>query len=142
MSKVSLYEPAMCCDTGVCGPGVDTELLRVSSIIQTLEKADGVEVERFNLTGNPAAFVENEKIGELLQSKGADILGAIHIPLAEIRDRVAELDKNVTTITYCNKGVTGNTAQNILLNEGFKEVYNLSGGNKNYQIIAQMLASN
>jgi len=55
---------------------------------------------------------------------------------------VAELDKNVTTITYCNKGVTGNAAQNILLNEGFKEVYNLSGGNKNYQIIAQMLASN
>ena len=45
MSKVSLYEPAMCCDTGVCGPGVDTELLRVSSIIQTLEKADGVEDE-------------------------------------------------------------------------------------------------
>src|SRR5699024_12170924 len=74
MSKVSLYEPAMCCDTGVCGPGVDTELLRVSSIIQTLEKADGVEVERFNLTGNPAAFIENEKIGELLQSKGAVIL--------------------------------------------------------------------
>ena len=77
MSKVSLYEPAMCCDTGVCGPGVDTELLRVSSIIQTLEKADGVEVERFNLTGNPAAFVENEKIGELLQSKGADILPVV-----------------------------------------------------------------
>ena len=62
MSKVSLYEPAMCCDTGVCGPGVDTELLRVSSIIQTLEKADGVEVESFNLKGNPAAFIENEKI--------------------------------------------------------------------------------
>ena len=55
---------------------------------------------------------------------------------------MAELDKNATTITYCNKGVTGNAAQNILLNEGFKEVYNLSGGNKNYQIIAQMLASN
>ncbi|EGO7932001.1 arsenical resistance operon transcriptional repressor ArsD [Enterococcus faecalis] len=77
MSKVSLYEPAMCCDTGVCGPGVDTELLRVSSIIQTLEKADGVEVERFNLTGNPGAFVENAKIGELLQSKGADILPVV-----------------------------------------------------------------
>ena len=77
MSKISLYEPAMCCDTGVCGPGVDPELLRVSSIIQTLEKADGVEVERFNLTNNPAAFVENEKIGELLKSKGADILPVV-----------------------------------------------------------------
>ncbi|MET2171525.1 arsenite efflux transporter metallochaperone ArsD [Enterococcus faecalis] len=77
MSKVSLYEPAMCCDTGVCGPGVDTELLRVSSVVQALEKTDGVEIERFNLTGNPGAFVENAKIGELLLAKGADILPVV-----------------------------------------------------------------
>jgi rhodanese-related sulfurtransferase len=31
-------------------------------------------------------------------------------------------------ITYCNKGVTGNATQNILLNHGFKNVFNLSGG--------------
>ncbi len=61
MSKVSLYEPAMCCDTGVCGPG-RYGIASSFPIIQTLEKADGVEVERFNLTGNPAAFVENEKL--------------------------------------------------------------------------------
>ena len=99
----------------------------------------------------PTELIERQASGEKLQiidtrSKKqyeiSCVKGAIHIPLAEIRDRVAELDKNVTTITYCNKGVTGNAAQNILLNEGFKEVYNLSGGNKNYQIIAQMLASN
>jgi rhodanese-related sulfurtransferase len=35
-------------------------------------------------------------------------------------------------VTYCNKGTTGNAVQNILLNEGFKEVYNLSGGHKNF----------
>lgn len=38
----------------------------------------------------------------------------------------------MVTITYCNKGVTGNAAQNILLSEGFKNVYNLSGGHKFY----------
>ncbi|MGL5153172.1 MAG: rhodanese-like domain-containing protein, partial [Clostridium sp.] len=38
-----------------------------------------------------------------------------------------------TTITYCNKGVTGNAAQNILINHGFKKVYNLSGGHKFYK---------
>ncbi|AYW49932.1 MAG: arsenite efflux transporter metallochaperone ArsD [Tetragenococcus halophilus] len=77
MSKISLYEPAMCCDTGVCGPGVDTELLRMSSVVQTLENTDDVEVERFNLTNNPGAFVENAKIGELLQTKGAEILPVV-----------------------------------------------------------------
>jgi len=45
------------------------------------------------------------------------------------------LDKECVTVTYCNKGVTGNAAQNILLKKGFRRVYNLSGGNKNYQEI-------
>lgn len=36
-------------------------------------------------------------------------------------------------MTYCNKGTTGNAAQNVLINLGFKQVFNLSGGNKNYQ---------
>ena len=40
--------------------------------------------------------------------------------------------KDVITITYCNKGTTGNAAQNILLGKGFKKVYNLSGGQKQY----------
>lgn len=69
MSKVSLYEPAMCCDTGVCGPGVDTELLRVSSIIQTLEKADGVEVERFNLTVTLRHSLKMKKLGSCYSLK-------------------------------------------------------------------------
>ena len=42
-------------------------------------------------------------------------------------------DKGVLTVTYCNKGVTGNAAQNILINSGFKKVYNLSGGHKFYK---------
>ena len=69
------------------------------------------------------------------QFEKSRVKGAIHIPLSDLRTRYNELDKNVLTITYCNKGVTGNAAQNILLNEGFKHVYNLSGGNKNYQEI-------
>ena len=37
-------------------------------------------------------------------------------------------------ITYCNKGVTGNAAQNILLNKGFRNVFNISGGHKQYKV--------
>lgn len=73
------------------------------------------------------------------QFETSKIEGAIHIPLAELRDRYEELDKECVTVTYCNKGVTGNAAQNILLNKGFKQVYNLSGGNKNYQEVCETI---
>lgn len=56
------------------------------------------------------------------------------IPHATLRDAAETLDNNVVAVTYCNKGVTGNAAQNILLNRGFKTVYNLSGGHKQYSI--------
>lgn len=52
---------------------------------------------------------------------------------AELRDHLKNLDPEKTTITYCNKGVTGNAAQNILINHGFKKVYNLSGGHRFYK---------
>jgi NADPH-dependent 2,4-dienoyl-CoA reductase/sulfur reductase-like enzyme/rhodanese-related sulfurtransferase len=62
------------------------------------------------------------------------IPGAINIPLAVLRERMNELDKTKGTITHCNKGVTGNAAQNLLINSGFEEVYNISGGYKNYKV--------
>ncbi|MFD7023402.1 FAD-dependent oxidoreductase [Promicromonospora sukumoe] len=58
---------------------------------------------------------------------------SVHIPLAELRARAGELDRDVLTVTYCNKGVTGNAGQNVLRNLGFAQVFNLSGGHKNYQ---------
>ncbi|MHB1392612.1 MAG: FAD-dependent oxidoreductase [Clostridia bacterium] len=58
---------------------------------------------------------------------------AINIPQDKLRKELETLDKDVLTITYCNKGVTGNAAQNILINHGFKNVYNLSGGHKFYK---------
>ncbi|GAB4086286.1 FAD-dependent oxidoreductase [Myceligenerans cantabricum] len=58
---------------------------------------------------------------------------SVHIPLAELRTRATELDPTLPTVTYCNKGVTGNAGQNVLRNLGFTDVANLSGGNQNYQ---------
>lgn len=37
MRKIEIFEPVMCCSTGVCGPGVDKELLRVATFINQLE---------------------------------------------------------------------------------------------------------
>lgn len=96
----------------------------------------------------PEALIQKQNNGEKMQiidtrskqqfEKSA-VKGAIHIPLAELREKIALLDSNLLTITYCNKGVTGNAAQNILQNNGFGKVYNLSGGNKNYQMYLESI---
>ncbi|WP_449582153.1 FAD-dependent oxidoreductase [Promicromonospora kroppenstedtii] len=66
------------------------------------------------------------------RAKGV-VAGSVHLPLKELRARAGELDRDVLVVTYCNKGVTGNAGQNLLRNLGFAQVYNLSGGNQNYQ---------
>ncbi|MBP3949626.1 arsenite efflux transporter metallochaperone ArsD [Bacillus suaedae] len=76
MAKLRIYDPAMCCTTGVCGPSVDPELTRVASAIFLLEK-NGVDIKRFNLTSEPEAFVENSLIQGLLNEKGMDGLPAV-----------------------------------------------------------------
>ncbi|MBA3925353.1 FAD-dependent oxidoreductase [Listeria rustica] len=95
----------------------------------------------------PAELEKRRKSGEMLQIidtrskkqfEASAVKGAIHIPLAELRERIHCLDSTLPTVTYCNKGVTGNAAQNILKNNGFTTVYNLSGGNKNYQLYLEM----
>lgn len=58
---------------------------------------------------------------------------ALSMPHSSLREQMAALDKDKPVVTYCNKGTTGNAAQNILLNHGFRKVYNLSGGHKQYK---------
>ncbi len=84
---------------------------------------------------------EKLKSGEKIQIVDARVVAqyekdhvetAVNMPHSKLREQLKDLDSNLMTVTYCNKGVTGNAAQNILLNHGFKEVYNLSGGHKIY----------
>lgn len=73
---LSVYDPAMCCSTGVCGPGVDPHLLQVARDLHLFE-SEGVKVERFNLAQEPHAFVENPRVAGLLQAFGEHALPAI-----------------------------------------------------------------
>jgi hypothetical protein len=75
MKKIEIFDPAMCCSTGVCGPSVDKDLLRMATLIDTLKNM-GIEVKRHNLSSEPQAFIQNTVIKELLQTKGTDILPA------------------------------------------------------------------
>ncbi|TCL66592.1 arsenical resistance operon trans-acting repressor ArsD [Hydrogenispora ethanolica] len=72
MAKMIIFDPAMCCATGVCGPSIDPELLRVSTVINNLTK-NGIAVERHNLTNNPQIFVENQTVNQLLK-EGVEVL--------------------------------------------------------------------
>ncbi|MTI95499.1 MAG: arsenite efflux transporter metallochaperone ArsD [Firmicutes bacterium] len=73
MKQVQVFDPAMCCSTGVCGPSVDPELTRIAAALEQLKK-NGVEVIRHNLGQSPQAFAENAEVGKLLKEKGPEVL--------------------------------------------------------------------
>jgi len=83
MPVLQVFDPPMCCSTGVCGPSVDPELARFSGDLEWL-KSHGVEVRRFNLAQNPGAFVQHQGVQQALAARGNDCL-----PLLLIDDRVA-----------------------------------------------------
>jgi len=66
---LQIFDPAMCCSTGVCGPEVDTKLVQFAADLDWL-KTQGVIVQRHNLSQNPAAFVENALVSATLTEKG------------------------------------------------------------------------
>jgi len=68
MPKVQVFDPPMCCSTGVCGPEVDPALVRFASDLEWL-KENGVEVERFNLSQEPAAFVGNPVVAQAIRGQ-------------------------------------------------------------------------
>ncbi len=73
MKNMSIYEPAMCCSTGLCGASVDPELMRISIALDRLNK-QGIEVNRYNLSSSPMAFLENSKVNDFINEKGVDEL--------------------------------------------------------------------
>mgnify|MGYP000978873085 CR=1 FL=1 len=76
-----VFDPAMCCSTGVCGPSVDPDLARFAADVDWLAK-QGVHVERFNLSAQPAAFATTPAVKEAL-GRGTDVL-----PILMIEDRI------------------------------------------------------
>lgn len=69
MTTVHVFDPAMCCSTGVCGPSVDPRLARFSADLDWLA-GHGIRVERFNLAQQPAAFAADESVKATLERDG------------------------------------------------------------------------
>lgn len=75
---IEIYDPAMCCSTGVCGPDVDDTLADFANDIKWL-KSQGVEVKRYNLAQEPEAFKMCVPVLTRLQKEGSDVLPIILI---------------------------------------------------------------
>jgi hypothetical protein len=78
MTTVRVFDPAMCCSTGICGPSVDPQLARFSADLDWL-KSQGVSVERFNLAQQPAAFADDAAVKAALETKGESGLPLVKV---------------------------------------------------------------
>lgn len=76
MSTITVYDPAMCCSSGVCGPKPDQKLSVFSADLQHLETI-GHSVTRHNLAQEPAAFVSNLTVKALLDANQNEALPII-----------------------------------------------------------------
>lgn len=78
MTNITVYDPAMCCSTGICGAEVDQQLVTFAADLDWL-KSQGIAVARINLSQEPAKFAENATIKGVLETSGVEGLPVIMV---------------------------------------------------------------
>ena len=78
MLSIQIFDPALCCSTGVCGADVDPVLVNFAADVDWGRK-QGLSVERFNLSQQPLVFAQNETVRKFLERSGVDSLPLILI---------------------------------------------------------------
>ncbi len=79
---VEIFDPPMCCPTGLCGPELDQTLLDVNEMVLALQ-ADGVAVERYQMASRPDAFLSRAEVMRLVRERNLQAL-----PITLVRGRV------------------------------------------------------
>ena len=77
MKTLEVYDPAMCCATGVCGPEVDPVLVSFAADLKWVAE-QGVTVKRYNLGAEPQAFAANAAVLKEMEA-GMDRLPIIAV---------------------------------------------------------------
>lgn len=83
--QVEIFDPPMCCPTGLCGPTLDQTLLDVSEMILALKAAD-VSVERYQMTSHPTVFMQNNDVMRLVRERQMEAL-----PITVVQGRVIKV---------------------------------------------------
>jgi len=73
MANIQVFDPALCCSTGVCGVEVDQQLVNFSADVDWV-KQNGAQIERFNLAQQPMAFAGNAIVKGFLERSGQEAL--------------------------------------------------------------------
>lgn len=76
MKTIQVYDPPMCCSTGLCGTEIDPALVSFAALLTQLSQK-GVKVERYNMGQQPRAFVENPTVKALLRKESMAALPLI-----------------------------------------------------------------
>ena len=84
-AAVELFDPPMCCPTGLCGPTLDQTLLDVNEMILALQ-GDGLTVARYQMTGQPQAFLSNPDVMRLVREQQMAAL-----PIIVVRGKVVKV---------------------------------------------------
>ncbi|MDD3903878.1 MAG: FAD-dependent oxidoreductase [Sphaerochaeta sp.] len=87
------------------------------------------QAEEMRKEGGFVLDVRSEEEFEL-----GSIEGAYNIPNIDLRTRLAEVPHDKTIIVYCAMGLRGYLSERILRQNGYNQVYNLTGGFKTYDI--------
>jgi len=83
--RVEIFDPPMCCPTGMCGPTVDKTLLDVNQMVLTLRE-QGVDVRRYQMSAQPQAFMSNPQVYQLLRERQMAAL-----PITAVNGRVIKI---------------------------------------------------
>ena len=84
MTHIEVFDPPMCCSSGVCGPSVDPLLAAFAADVEWLT-AQGVTVVRHNLSQDPQPFVSNTRVLDLMQREGTTCLPIVLVNGEELR---------------------------------------------------------
>jgi hypothetical protein len=76
MKTIQVFDPAMCCSSGVCGVDIDQQLVSFSADVDWA-KQNGANIERFNLAQQPMDFANNKVVRDFLDRSGQEALPLI-----------------------------------------------------------------
>lgn len=89
-ADVEIFDPPMCCPTGLCGPTLDETLLDLNEMILSLQ-SESVQVARYQMTSHPQAFLNNADVMRLVREKQMAAL-----PITVVRGKVIKVGKYPT----------------------------------------------
>ena len=98
--EVEIFDPPMCCPTGMCGPTIDQTLLDLNEMVQALQ-SQGVSVARYQMASHPNAFLNNAEVMKIILEKQMEAL-----PITVVHGKVIKT-QSYPSLEEVNTSVNG-----------------------------------